>query len=250
MSRSNNTDVRNPAKRFFQWSGSDGSVKYYDKEEKKNIYVDLPFHFLVLDRLVTITGYSDADASGIWSNEIRNTKQDILTVRTKHGIKKSALYEDVKTVVGAKYAQSLYIAFFDENKQLQLGNFKLSGCAVSAWIEFTKGKDIFKGAMKIAASVEGKKGATKYFSPVFETVESIKPETEEAAIGLDKELQEYLTAYLALRGSTVEKTQEEQTDEYIEERNRELEFEPEKASAATASVNPPEWSGADDDIPF
>lgn len=122
MSRSNNTEISNPANRFFEWSGSEGKIKYYDKEKKENIYIDLPFVFLVLDVLTTIKGYSDEDESGIWANEIRNLKTEELTVRTKHGIKAKGLYEEVKNVLGAKYSQSVYIAYKDGG-ELKIGNF-------------------------------------------------------------------------------------------------------------------------------
>jgi len=47
-----------------------------------------------------------------------------------------------------------------------------------------------------------KKGATKYFEPVYEVLK-VSDEANNAAIELDRELQEYLTAYLAKNASTV-----------------------------------------------
>ncbi len=231
MSRSQPTDLKNPSKKFFTWKGSTGEIVYFDKETKENINVPLPFHFLVLDKLITIVGFSDADESGIWGNEIRNTKTQILTVRTKHGTKKTGFYEDVKTVPGAKFAQSLYLAFYDENKVLQIGNIKLSGCAVSAWIEFGKGRDVYQGALSITGKEEGKKGATKFFSPVFAQKDTVSDAAQDAAIALDKELQTYLTAYFAAVPVVPEAT-----DDYIEQRNKEIEtFDEPKAQAAAAN---------------
>jgi hypothetical protein len=223
VSRSNNTDVKNPAAKFFQWSGDEGKIKSYNKETKETTFSEIPFTFLVLDRLITIAGYSDDDKSGFWSNEIRNTKTEVLTVRTKAGIRKTGLYEDVKTLVGAKFAQSLYIAFFDEDKQLKIGNFKLVGCAVSAWIEFCKSNDIYKGAVRIVGTEEGQKGKTTYFSPVFQMQEAIKPETESTAIRLDEELQTYLKSYFAMRGQAAAAGADNLTgQEYIDARDREI----------------------------
>lgn len=248
MSRSNNTEIKNPAEKFFQWSGSDGQIKYYDKEAQENQIVDFPFPFLVLDRLTTMTGYSDEDQSGIWSNEIRNTKTQELTVRTKSGIKKKGLYEEVKTVTGAKYAQSVYLAFYDENKNLQIGNFKMSGSAVSAWIEFCKGRDIYKGAVKITGAEEQKKGATKYYSPIFEAIPEVKETTEENAKALDVQLQEYLTAYFALRGEEMAHAATASgNNSYIEQRNAELNDYDKSTETAFEENLPPV---SDDEIPF
>lgn len=260
MSRSENNEIRNPASRFFDWSGGVGKAKYYDKEQKINVFVELPFTFLVLDKLVTITGYSDEDQSGIWSNEIRNTRYDELTVRTKKGIVKRGLYEEVKTVTGAKFAQSVYIAFKDDEGHLSIGNFKMSGCAVSAWIEFCKSNDVMSGAVKIAKSEEGKKGATKFFSPVFEAVK-VSDETNAAATELDRELQNYLRVYL---NKPKEVATAAASESYIDQRNAEIAAFDNDAKAASYEAyhderglshkpfNPMEGQGenSDDDIPF
>lgn len=255
MSRSNNTEIKNPAVKFFQWSGGDGRIKWYDKETKENVFVDAPFTFLVLDKLITITGFCDDEQSGYWSNEIRNTKRDILTVRTKSGIKKQGYYDEVKNLVGAKFAQSVYIAFYDDDKQLQIGNFKFNGCAVSSWIEFCKGRDVYKGAIKISGATEEKKGATKYFAPVFEAKEDVSESANEAAIELDKQLQEYLTAYFAMRGAENNRNVETDNESYIDQRNRELEDYKEDWSGEPqqTSFDAQEGRGeeiSDDDIPF
>ena len=241
MSRSNKTDITTPSKRFFQWSGSEGKIKYYDRETKENVFVELPFTFLVLDRLVTITGYSDEDQSGFWSNEIRSIQNETLTIRTSKGIRQTGLYSEVKSIVGAKFAQSVYIGFYDENKVLQIGNFKFAGSAVSSWIEFSEGRDVESGAIRIAGANAEKKGATKYFSPVFEPVTNISEATEESAKELDRELQAYLTAYFAMRG--LESPQHEKGNgAYIDQRNAEFEpFEDEEM---------PDWAKERDEIPF
>ena len=247
MSRSNNVDVKNPAVKFFQWSGDEGTINFYDKEAKEKVNVPTPFTFLVLDKLITITGYSDDDKSGYWSNEILNTKTDTLTVRTKSGIKAIGYYDEVKTLVGAKFAQSVYIAFYDDNKQLRIGNFKLNGCAVSAWIEFCKGKNIYQNAITIVGRGEEQtKGKTKYYAPVFATKE-VSEATNDKSKELDLELQEYLKAYFAMRGQQNEKAESAVAgSDYIAERNAEI-------SAFEEPVgNVPEWAKpmSDESIPF
>jgi hypothetical protein len=191
-------DLVNPAVHFIEWKGEKGVLRYWDKlkgEKGENVFVPIPFKFLVLDCLSTIKGYSDADQSGYWSNEIRNIKEDKLIVRSKKGKCSEGCYDKVMMECkGAKYTQSVYIAM-RENGKLILANLQLFGCAVSAWIEFRKkNKNIYKGAIEIAGTVEGKKGNTVFFSPEFKVIETL-PETDTQAKELDKELQTYLTVY-------------------------------------------------------
>lgn len=198
MSRSNNTELIKPCKKYFEWQGSTGKIKYFDKsigEKGQNVILDLPFTFLVLDKLATIRGFSDLDQSGFWSNEVRNIKNEKLTVRTSKGIIAEDFYSNLAPVLnmGASFCQSVYIAYY-EDKELAIGNLQLHGSAIGPWFDFCKRNDVFKGAVKIAGAEAAKKGATNYFTPVFSKLE-VKPETDEKAIVLDKELQEYLAAY-------------------------------------------------------
>ena len=96
MSLSNITESTNPCTRWLEWQGSEGKLKYWDREAKENVYVKLPFKFLVLDILSTVKGFDDSSQMGYWANEIRDTRTDILTVRTKQGIRAQGLYADVK----------------------------------------------------------------------------------------------------------------------------------------------------------
>jgi len=207
MSRSNQTEVVNPAKRFIEWKGSKGIFSYYDKEKEENVEMPLPFTFIVLDTLSTIKGYSDSAGSGFWSNEVRNTTKDKMTLRNKDGVVAEGLYQEIKghrDATGAKYSQSVYIAYF-EGKDLVIGNIQIMGAALNAWIDFRGGNDIMKGAVTVKDKVEGKKGATVYQIPVFEMKE-LSAETEAKAIELDKELQSYLSEYL---GGSYTKEQED-----------------------------------------
>lgn len=201
MSRSNNTELINPAKRFFDWSGAEGRIQYFDKEigEKgENVEVPIPFKFLVLDRVAQITGGIDRGGKyeGFWSNAVRNLKTQPLTVRSKQGIEAQGLYDQIKGTPGVKYMTGLYIAFYDEEGLLQIGYLKIKGAALTAWIEFTKlHRDIYAGAFGITGNNECKKGTNTYFEPTFQHYPKVSDEADEAAKELDRQLQEYLTAY-------------------------------------------------------
>lgn len=206
MSRSNPTDkLTNPAKRFYEWSGDKGQFFYFDKEKGdkgEKVFMKMPFNFLVLDTLSTCKGYDDNLQMGYYSNEVRNTKTDTITVRNKKGIVFSGLYEAAKEKLGTKglkYYQSVYIAQ-KEADGLGLYNIQLGGSGLSAFIEFCKENDVNKIAVSVKDVVEKKKGKTVYFEPVYTAVK-VSDKANEEAIEVDKQLQEYLSAYLAKNAS-------------------------------------------------
>lgn len=203
MSRSNKTDIINPADRFFKWSGSDGKVVFYDKETEQNVDVKMPFKFLVLDRVFQVGGGIDRNGaySGFWSNAVRNLKTQEIVVRSKQGIEARGLYEDIKGTPGVQFLTGLYIAYYNESKEFSIGYFKLGGAALTAWIDFTKKhRDIYSGAISITGNNKCKKGTNTYFEPVFDYSATVPDDVDEAAIALDRELQTYLTAYFAQKG--------------------------------------------------
>lgn len=195
MSLSHQVENPNPATRFMEWKGGEGKLKWYDKEAKEDKFVKLPFRFLMLDKLVTIKGFCDEEQGGIWSNEIRDTRKDILTVRTKRGVKGQGLYEHVKHINGARFTQSVYIAYKNDDGDLAIGNLQLHGVANSAFIEFCKQNKVYGKTISITGSTDGKKGATKFKIPTF-AIGDATEETVEQAIDLDRELQAYLATYL------------------------------------------------------
>lgn len=197
MSFSNPTPT-NPAEHFFEWRS--GKVQFYDKEKKESITIPLPFTFIVIDQLHTITGYSDEDESGFWSNEIRSLR-DEFNVRTKKGTQYYGTYKNSQGSVlvprGARYTKSVYIAHKNKSGEYLLGNLKLAGAALTAWIEVTNGVDFRKNKISITGSTEGKKGATTYQIPTIMIVPGITEEEVEIATGLDHTLQAYLDQYLS-----------------------------------------------------
>lgn len=184
----------NPAERFLKIKN--GAVVYYDKESEKNIEVPTPFEFIVLDQLATIKGWSDADESGYWSNEVRSVGRDELTIRTSKGVKEVGIWRDIKgssAIAGAKYNTSVYIAHKSKDG-LAIANLALTGAALKAWIEFTSHYNVNKYKVVLKDWADGKKGSVTYKIPVFEAVEMTEKEKEEG-IKLDKQLQQYFDEY-------------------------------------------------------
>jgi hypothetical protein len=218
MSRSNPTEAaRNPSTRWFQFASGDngGFVRYYDKEAKQNINLGNPdiggtFVFLLLDELATVSGWHDPSQSAIFANEVRDTRQDTFVVKSFEGGElASGLYAGIKdriTAVGGHYVSSCYIAYKDGDS-LKLGNIRFKGAALSAWMEFKKqcpakkdasGKSVkayYLDAVKIEGFEQLKKGGTTYRIPKFSLI-SVSDDTNKQALGLDAELQSYLSDYL------------------------------------------------------
>lgn len=243
MSLSNPT-AKNPAVPYFmQWRGGEdggGRITYYDKENETDVEVPMPFSFIVLDELSTITGFSEKDHSGFWSNEVRNITKDELVVKTKPGIVARGKYNDIAADIkakGAKYAKSIYIAFKDDSGELVIGNLKATGASLTTWIEFQKKWDVEKCAVLLSGAKKAKKGSNVYFVPVFEGQE-LSEATKEAAKSLDREVQEYLSIYFSqpqeTSSATVSDEPTEEEDVEIEDTDIEVSAPKEAAPKKTA----------------
>jgi hypothetical protein len=201
MSRSNQTEnAPNPAAKFFEWNGEKGTVRYYDKDAKTNVDVPLPFTFLLLDELGSVRGWHDASSSGIYSNEVRDTRQDVLIVKAfKGGTLAEGLYKDIKAevgIAGGQFVANCYIAF-KQNDELVIGSLRFKGAALGAWMEFRKANrsQLYKKAVEIHGYTEGKKGRVIFRVPEMRLKE-MTAETNNIALGLDQELQAFLSGYL------------------------------------------------------
>jgi hypothetical protein len=232
MSRSNQEETMvNPAKRWFKWSGKDGCITYYDKELKENVPVKMPFTFLLLDELTTITGFSEAEDKGIYSNEVKFTNSEKLNVRCGKNTLELGLYADIKDAIkakGGKYSRSCYIVFKDDNGNYEIGNFLMAGSALSGgdhkekgakekkkldgWMDFmnTNKNVIYKSAVKMDLEPRVcQKGSNEYRIPKFTLVE-VSEETNQIATALDADLQAFLSIYL--KKSHKEETPSETTE--------------------------------------
>ena len=169
MSRSNPTDnAPHPCTRWIEWDGSNSGFRYYDKEQKKNILLDDGFTFILLDQLSTIKGWHDASDSGIFANEVRDIKQDVLVVKAfKGGLLGSGPYQQIRDRViaqGGHFTANLYVAIKTDDGGLAIAAVQFKGAALSAWLEFSKKnrEDVYKKAVRCKGFEEGKKGKTIY----------------------------------------------------------------------------------------
>lgn len=196
MSLSNPT-LTNPATRRFEWAGGAGELRYYDRETKQTILQPLPFRFIVLDQLNTIAGFSKTDQSSIWANEIRDLKKDELYTRTKRGPIEAGLYENLAATTkrGGKFAKSIYIAY-ELNGNWVIGNFRAYGSALGAWFDFLKGYSVEQGMVIMTRGEQQEAGTGPFFPPAFRW-EKWEDGAYQICVQLDRQLQAYLSAYLA-----------------------------------------------------
>lgn len=213
MSRSNPQEngTPNPAVRWFEWNGEHGVVRYYDKDAKKNIDVGSDFTFILLDQLGSVRGWHDASESGIYSNEVKDTRADVLVVKSfKGGPLAEGFYKDIKdrvNAVGGQFVANCYIAFKNGGHALVIGSLRFKGAALGAWMEFCKQHraELYTKAIRIHGYTEGKKGRIVFRVPVLKLAE-ISAETNSTAVTLDKTLQDWLAGYL-------KRTKTDQTDQ-------------------------------------
>jgi len=198
--------LSNPVKRFLEWKSNDKCFSYYDKEKKENVSVALPFKFLVLDQLHTVSGWNDATSSGIYSNEVKFISKQVMTVKPFKGNEiAKGLYADIKEKVknaGGHYVKSIYIMLEDGT----LANIQLKGSAVQQWGEFTN-KSLSRLPEEwvvVDKAVEGKKGAVKFTTPGFKFDGSLNDAEAAKADAVFDELETYLKAYLIKEEAPVE----------------------------------------------
>jgi hypothetical protein len=213
MSRSNpNEDINlvNPAKFFLEWKGKEGGFEYWDKTNKKNVDIPLPFTFIPLCTYVTLKGYNQKKDTSFWSNEVKDIQKEKFVVKGKNNGTKAlgtyfeGLYKDLKEQLELNkinYVQSLYIACKDEKGALQLANIQIKTSALGPWIEFCKKNKVMEIGVQVKSFTKEKNGSVDFVAPVYTAVK-ISDETNKAAIALDEELQVYLKAYLENNKST------------------------------------------------
>jgi hypothetical protein len=222
MRRSNPNEGRdpNPSTRWFEWNGENGVVRYYDKDAKTNVDVPLPFSFLLLDQLGTVRGWHEPSQSGIYANEVKDTRQERLLVKSfKGGIIAEGVYKDIKLEVnasGGQFNANCYVAFKNGGGELSIGALRFKGAALSAWMEFSKTHraKLYEDAVVITGFTEGKKGRITYRVPTF-TLKAVSQSSQQAAVGLDAQLQAFLDGYF--KRTTSERVDRPQTTQAHDE---------------------------------
>jgi hypothetical protein len=224
-------NVSNPCKKFIEFKGDEGIFQYWDKNLKKNIRPELPIKFIVLDELSTIKGFSDAHQAGIYSNEVRSIKNQILNVRIfKAKTQIVGRYDDIKGRVkeeGGKFCKSVYAALIN-GEELELVNFQLTGAAFKSWCD--KNVDTSKEGVVVSTTTNAKKGKVEYKIPNWNAF-AVDAPLFDKAVEMDRALQEFLRIKLVEDKRAIEEGEPIESPE----------------SQKSESVQP---DAEDDDIPF
>jgi len=205
----------NPATKFIDWKSNDKQFSYYDKETKLQVPIPLPFKFLALDEMHTVKGWSDSCQSAIYSNEVKFISKEIMTVKPFKGNEiAKGFYSEIKEKVkaaGAHYVKSIYIML--ENGSL--ANLQLKGASCQSWGDFTKKNRsrLPDEWVTVKKSIEGKKGAVKYYTPDFEFDKSLSEAEMSQADEAFGVLEVYLKAYLVKSEPTIAEVEEQDTVE-------------------------------------
>ena len=188
----------NPAAKFIDWKSNEKAFSFYDKENKVNVPIPLPFRFLALDELHTVKGWSDSCQSAIYANEVKFISKEPLTVKPFKGNEiAKGFYSDIKEKVkaaGAHYVKSIYVMLEDGS----LANLQLKGASCQSWGDFTqKGRSrLPEEWVTVEKAIEGKKGAVKYYTPEFKFDKSLSENENTMADDAFAILETYLKAYL------------------------------------------------------
>jgi hypothetical protein len=240
-----------PVTRWFEIEGAEGGIRYYDKVAEKVVTVGKKFAFILLSRMATVKGWHEASKSGIYSNEVSDTKAERLCIKAhKGGELAEGFYSEIRdriVAVGGYYTANLYCAYKDgegDKARLKLGCLQLKGASLNAWVDFERENrnEIWKQAVQITGWTQEKKGKIEFAIPSFKLMKITKESDDEAGI-----IQEALKVYHAeyFKRTRVEQTAAPAAPLPPEEPEAPAKVEP--AKAAEPEPEPIDDSG---EVPF
>lgn len=200
--------VPNIVKKTFSWKGSVDAnhLEIYDKDvynkvTKEKGSTDL-IRILVIDQYVGITGFNQKYKTSMWSNGVKSTTKEILTVRIndlvgkKQIIVAEGLYQDIKPTlnsVDAKYTKILYGVELDQSNNISNHTpvcIKLSTSAVPGFLSLTVNPGTVLEISK-SDTLTTEKGKVDHYRPKYTIIPSdlIPKDTMDSAKIIDESLQ-------------------------------------------------------------
>lgn len=204
---------KNPSSVFLKWKSDEKCFEFWDKQNERNVKIELPFKALFLEHYHTVKGWHGATDKGIFSNEVYALGTEILNVKTfgQPSVEiASGIYKEIKDkvkVAGGSYHRSIYLMLEDGAiANLQLKGVSVGGLSpetsldkiqIDGYSEFyNKNKHLLDNQFMVVKSfADGKKGATKFSIPVFEIGENISSEVNDLANESAGILQNYMNEY-------------------------------------------------------
>ncbi|SDG72773.1 hypothetical protein SAMN04487996_12292 [Dyadobacter soli] len=167
----------NPSQFYLEWNSEKSSFCYYSTEEQGRIPFDLPFRFLALKFMNTITGWDSNARKQIYSNEISDTRMEHFRVAYRDGSTiATGLYSDIKddlVAVGGRFTRSIYAM----TPKGAIANIKLTGGQMFNFGEIEKYGNRWQDEWIQVASFETKQNRENkdYTIPVFTFGGTIQP---------------------------------------------------------------------------
>jgi len=206
--------IKYPAVKSIEFKSSKQAFSYYDSGTQENVLIPVskenPFEFVVVDEYSAITGFCEKTNTGIYSNEVKNLKQEPLNVRVftdkdgkGAGEIANGLYADIKDTAkaqGGKFTKVVYIIYNNELCVLRLLGAGFAGGiknkkdteTVGGWINRQGDDSQFK--VKCEALETAVKGINNYFVPVFTQGEVITEEEYKLGVKALNDINEYYEA--------------------------------------------------------
>lgn len=217
---------RNPASAWIQMGfmkdavgnriSDDPVFHRYDKDLNENVVCDLSKGFVVLDPfIIKIVGFNQKVKRNVISNEVRSISDKLTVVSYLENKDKKVWFEGSYTEfkdsnlmqgVGAKYANSIYIAIdpaligMNSDESMVIANITASGASCDGWMSFSSKikpskLQSHKVVVNYNAWISKTQGDVHYKVPSFEFGPEINTEEATKCVDLDILLQEYLKEY-------------------------------------------------------
>lgn len=176
MSRTTSKEyVASPVQYKIKFKGDVGQWSYWDKELGEEVILD-SLDFIVLDMLSSITGWDDESENNIYSNLFRTTKDEVSVKADGKEIFKGTYAEDKAKIkeLGGKFTSNIF-ALAMINGDYTPVRIELVGSSIWNWSEFLNehGRtNIYQYIVTATKGEQQKKGAVKFYTPVFTFVKA------------------------------------------------------------------------------
>lgn len=144
----------------YKWKSTKKTFVYWDWE--KEVEIKLPIKFLVILQTAKLTWFIDWEWA-IWSNEIIDYKNEIITCRCWDRILAKWTYQNIKDVAKSAWAKFTIVVYALLNDKF--AKLELWGAARTEYIESGVG---LWDLISVSKTKSGKKWATVYHFPEFD----------------------------------------------------------------------------------
>ena len=237
---------KSPEEYKFEWDSDNANFRFYSTKNPKDANgnydiksKDLPFNFIVIDRLYQVGGFDNDKNKGIYSEEFKSFDQEITVRYNKGGEIASGKWVDVRDSVKACGAK-LHLVLFALLSNGQLAKISLKGKAYVAAQDYIEGAGdaLYDNFASISSYTQEKNGRNEYTVPVFTLGDPVSVALGEVA---DDKYDLEVRPYVESKSSNVSSEMTDNPD-------------PKPVEAAAQGVAPavgePNEAIEDDDIPF